>query len=76
MLLHITNTPRSPNCEGVLHLWLVDPLTQTLEVYRLEERRWTVAAVYGGDDVVRAEPFGAIELALARWWVPEAAVEG
>ena len=57
--------------EGVGHLWLVDPLTQTLEVYRLEARRWTVAAVYGGDDVVRAEPFAAIELALARWWVPE-----
>ena len=57
--------------EGVGHLWLVDPLARTLEVYRLDaEHRWIVANNFGGDDVVRAEPFDASELALERWWLP------
>ena len=57
--------------EGVGHLWLVDPLARTLETYRLEGGRWSLLATHGGDDCVRAEPFGAIELPLARWWLPE-----
>jgi Uma2 family endonuclease len=57
--------------EGVGHLWLVEPLARTLEIYRLDgERRWVVANNFGGDDVVRPEPFDAIELALERWWLP------
>jgi Uma2 family endonuclease len=58
--------------EQVAHLWLADPLARTLEVYRLEGDRWVVVATYGGDDVVRAEPFDAIAFRLGRWWVPEA----
>ena len=57
---------------GVPSLWLVDPLARTLEVYRREGDRWIVAAVHGGADVVRAEPFDAVELAIARWWLPDA----
>lgn len=45
--------------------------TRTLEVYRLEAGCWLLAATHGGDDVARAEPFGAIELDLARGWLPE-----
>lgn len=57
--------------EGVAHLWLVDPLVQTLETYRLrDDHRWTLEAVHAADDVVRAAPFDAIELALERWWLP------
>ena len=56
--------------EGVSHLWLVDPRPQTLETYRLEAGRWVVVGSWGGDDVVRAEPFDAVELRLARWWMP------
>jgi Uma2 family endonuclease len=55
---------------GVAALWLVDPLQTTLEVYRLEAGHWVVVAVHGGDDVVRAEPFDAAPLRLARWWPP------
>jgi Uma2 family endonuclease len=55
--------------EGVRHLWLVDPLANTIEFYRLEAGRWMVAGCQGGDDVVRAEPFDAIPIALARWWL-------
>lgn len=57
--------------EGVAHLWLVDPTPRTLEIYRLEGALWTVVANHGGDNVVRAEPFDAIELTLARWWLPD-----
>jgi Uma2 family endonuclease len=56
--------------EGVGHVWLVDALARTLEVYRLERGRWLVAAIHGGDDVVRAEPFEGLEFDLSRWWPP------
>jgi Uma2 family endonuclease len=60
--------------EGVAHLWIIDPIIRTLEVYRLEGGRWIVAATYGGDDPVRAEPFDAVTLEPARWWLePEPA---
>lgn len=55
---------------GIGHLWIVDPLARTLEAYRLEAGRWVVAAQHGGDDVVRVEPFEAVELALDRFWPP------
>jgi Uma2 family endonuclease len=58
--------------EGVGHAWLVEPLAQTLEVYRLEAGRWLLLATHGGDEIVRAEPFEAVELSLSRWWLPEA----
>jgi Uma2 family endonuclease len=56
---------------GVAWLWLVDPIEQTLEVLRLREAAWTIAAVHTGRDVVGAEPFDAIELDLGELW-PEA----
>ncbi len=55
--------------EGVAHLWLVDPLQRTIEVYRLEEGRWVVVGVHEGDAPARLEPFDAVELAVARWWL-------
>lgn len=55
--------------EGVSHLWIVDPIVRTLEMYGLENERWVVVGAHGGSDVVRAEPFDAVELALARWWL-------
>jgi len=55
--------------EHVEHLWIVDPILRTLEIYRLEGGRWIVAAAHGGADVVRCEPFAAVELNLARWWL-------
>jgi Uma2 family endonuclease len=54
--------------EGVGHFWIVDPNHRTLEVHRLEGGRWVVAATCAGDEVVRAEPFDAVELDLRRWW--------
>jgi Uma2 family endonuclease len=58
---------------GVAHVWLVDPLQHTLEVLRLREAAWMIAAVLTGDDPVRVEPFDAVELELRELWgEPEA----
>lgn len=55
---------------GVAHVWMIDTTAKLLEVLRLENGRWTVAGNYGGDDVVRAEPFDAVDLRLSNIWVP------
>lgn len=54
--------------EGVSHVWLVDPLVQTLEVMRNVDRQWQIVAVYEADVRVRAVPFDAIELDLSLLW--------
>ena len=54
--------------EGVTHYWICDPRIQTLEVYRLVNGRWMEVDTYEGDVTVRAEPFDAIEIDLARLW--------
>jgi Uma2 family endonuclease len=53
----------------VPHLWLVNPLVRTLEVYRLDGSTWSLVATHSGDERVRAVPFDALELELARWWL-------
>lgn len=54
--------------ENVSHLWLVNPLARTLEVYRLAEGRWLLLATHEGAARVRAEPLDAVELELAPLW--------
>lgn len=54
--------------ERVEHVWLVDPIEQTLEVFRLEREHYSLVAVHHGGALVRAEPFDAVELALAVLW--------
>jgi Uma2 family endonuclease len=58
--------------EGVGHLWIVNPLARTLEVYRLFDGRWTLLQTSVNDEVVQAEPFGNVSLEMSRWWLPEA----
>ena len=58
--------------ERVSHLWLVDPLQRTLEVYRLEGHGWFVVSSHGDTENVHAEPFDAIEIDLSRWWLEQA----
>jgi Uma2 family endonuclease len=55
---------------GVRHYWIVDPEAQTVEIHRLEGKFWVVAATFGGDERVRAEPFDAIEIDLSVLWMP------
>ncbi len=53
---------------GVLHAWLVNPGARTLEVLRRTDLGWTLVATHGGDDMVRAEPFDAVESDLRFLW--------
>jgi Uma2 family endonuclease len=53
---------------GVPHLWYVDPDTRSLQAMKLVEGRWLELGTWGEDEVVRAEPFGDVEIALAGWF--------
>ena len=54
--------------ESLPHVWLVDPMAHTLEILRLEGGRWIIVSTASGLDLVRAEPFDAIELDLSLLW--------
>ena len=55
---------------GIRHLWFVDLEARTLTVSKLVDGHWLEVGVYGEDDVIRAEPFEAIELRLGELWPP------
>ena len=61
--------------EGIGHLWIIDPIARTLEVYRLDGERWIVASTHGGNDPVAAEPFDAVTLDPSRWWLEPEGVQ-
>jgi Uma2 family endonuclease len=46
----------------------INPSVRTLEVHRIEGDTYRIVATHTGDEIVRAEPFDAIELPLARLW--------
>jgi Uma2 family endonuclease len=54
--------------EGVSHLWIANPANETLEVFALIDRRWTLLATHVGRVAVRVDPFAAIELDLTPLW--------
>jgi Uma2 family endonuclease len=47
---------------GVAYAWIVDVNDRTLEVFRLENRRWSTIATYQGEEPVSAEPFESLVL--------------
>ena len=55
---------------GVAWLWLIDPRDQTLDVYQLREGAWSLRRSFGAEATIRAEPFEAVEIPLARIWLP------
>ena len=56
--------------ERVSHVWLVEPLARTLEVFRRAPEGWLLVVTHGEDETVRAEPFDAVPLELGRLWLP------
>lgn len=58
--------------ESVLHYWIVNPRSQTIEILRLDGEGYRIVDVCAGDDKVRAEPFDAIELDLGELWPTDA----
>lgn len=55
--------------ESVAHAWLVNPTLQTLEVLRLDDKRWTLVETFEGKESVRPEPFAAVPLELGALWI-------
>jgi Uma2 family endonuclease len=58
----VVKKQRTLHVHGVPHYWLVDPTHSLLTVFRWEEERFQRVLDAGIGDVVRAEPFDAIEL--------------
>jgi len=54
----------------VEYAWIVDPVEQSLEVYRRSNELYALIDVFGNDEVIRAEPFDAVELPLSHLWIP------
>jgi Uma2 family endonuclease len=54
---------------GVHYLWLLNPMSRTLEILRVEDRRWLLLETYSDQDRVRAEPFDVHEWDLATLWL-------
>ena len=55
--------------EAVDYLWLVDPIVRILEVYRIHAGQWMRMKAFTESEVVRAQPFDAIEIHLVRLWL-------
>lgn len=53
---------------GVGFVWLVDPIAQTLEAFKLVRGDYQALGLWHGDDVARVEPFDALALDLTRIW--------
>ena len=54
--------------ESVTHVWLIDPAAKTLEAYRLDGESYRLVSTHADEQVVRVEPFDAIELELKWLW--------
>jgi Uma2 family endonuclease len=54
--------------QNVQHVWLLDPVLQTLEVLQRSPTGWVLRHVFSGDSVVHAEPFDAVGLELSALW--------
>ena len=57
--------------QQVQWLWLVDPDARILEVYSLANKHWVLEHTWQNDDVVNAQPFGAVSLTLSDLSVSE-----
>jgi Uma2 family endonuclease len=55
---------------GIPHYWLVDPVARTLEALEARDGSWWESGVYGDEDVARIAPFEAVELPIARLFLP------
>jgi Uma2 family endonuclease len=55
---------------GVAHLWLVDPIARTLEVFGRREGAWLLLGALAEDAEVRLAPFEAVGFPLAALWPP------
>lgn len=55
---------------GVSHVWLIDPVAHTLEVFQRVKRGWLLVDSHEGEGIIRAEPFASLPLELSSLWLP------
>lgn len=55
---------------GVPHYWLIDPEARVLEALSLRDGMWVEVGVYDDTALARIAPFDAVELELARLFLP------
>jgi len=53
---------------GVAYLWLVEPIEQVVEAYRLEAGEWLEVGRYTGTTQAAIPPFDAVPLDLSSLW--------
>lgn len=53
---------------GVPHYWILDPVSQTLEVFTHDKKSYRLEAAFEGFNKVSAPPFEAIKLDLGELW--------
>jgi Uma2 family endonuclease len=53
---------------GVTHLWLIDPLLQTLEAYQLQDSHWLLIGSYSDDQAIAIAPFDEHTFSLSDLW--------
>jgi Uma2 family endonuclease len=53
---------------GVKHAWLLDPLAESVDVFRHTPDGWLLVTTVGAAERVRIEPFEIAEIDLARLW--------
>jgi Uma2 family endonuclease len=54
--------------ENVKFAWIIDANAQTFEAFRLDDGSWKYIAQHVGSEVIRVEPFEAIEIDLTNLW--------
>ena len=54
--------------KGIPYMWLVDPLVQVLEAFKLHDGNWALLAKLLGDQVVSLPPFEAVSFSLGELW--------
>ena len=53
---------------GVVNLWLVDPILQTLEAYQLHDSHWLLISTFANDQAVSIAPFAEHTFSLSDLW--------
>ena len=49
--------------------WLIDPQLQALEIFRLRSAQWVLISTHAGDEIIRPEPFDAVDFPLGSCWL-------
>jgi hypothetical protein len=51
-----------------MHLWLIDPMLQTLEAFQLQDSHWPLIGTFANDQAVSIAPFAEHTFSLSDLW--------